>query len=60
MGKNKTKSRADRPKATIRAEDNFIRVTNLCDRRLTALNIPVQLNQCQEKKCVNINCEKTQ
>ena len=27
------------------AEENFIRVTSLCDRRLTALNITAQLNQ---------------
>ena len=48
-GENETKSRAGRPKATTRAEDNFIRVTRLCDRRLTAPNIAAQLNQCREK-----------
>ena len=31
------------------AEDNFIRVTSLGDRRLTAPNITGQLNQCHEK-----------
>ena len=30
-------------------EDNFIRVASLHDRRLTAANINVQLNQCHEK-----------
>ena len=29
-------------------ENNFIRVTNLCDRRLTVPNITAQLNQCCE------------
>ena len=33
------------------AEDNFIRVTSLCDRRLTALNITAQLNQELVKSC---------
>ena len=42
-GQNKTKSRAGRLKET-RAEDNFIRVANLQDRRLTALNIIARLN----------------
>ena len=56
--KNKTKGRAGRPKATTRAEDNFIRVTNLRDRRLTAPNVTAQLNQCREKKNVNIHCEE--
>ena len=32
------------------AEDDFIRVTSLRDRRLTAPNITAQLNQCREKK----------
>ena len=32
------------------AEDNFIRVTNLRDSKLTAPNITVQLDQCCEKK----------
>ena len=31
------------------AENNFIRITSLHDRRLTALNITAQLNQCREK-----------
>ena len=31
------------------AEDNFIRVTCLFDRRLTALNITGKLNQCHER-----------
>lgn len=39
-----------RPKAATRAEDNFIRVTSLRDRSLTAPNITAQLNQCCEKK----------
>ena len=43
MGQNKTKSWAGRPKAT-RAGDNFIRVTNLHNRRLTTSNISAQLN----------------
>ena len=47
-GQNMTESRAGRRKAT-RAEDNFIRVICLHDRRLTAPNITAQLNQCQEK-----------
>ena len=38
----------------IRAEDNFIRVTNLCERRLTAPNITARLNQCRGK-CVTIH-----
>lgn len=38
-----------RPKAATRAEDNFIRVTSLRDRSLTAPNITAQLNQCHEK-----------
>ena len=33
------------------AEDNYIRVNSLCDRRLTAPNITVQLNECCEKMC---------
>ena len=33
------------------AADYFNRVTILCDRRLTAPNITVQLNQCREKMC---------
>ena len=45
IGQNRTKSRAVKPKATTRAEDNFIRVTSLHDRRLTALDITAQLNQ---------------
>ena len=48
-GQNKTKSRTGRPKATTKAEDNFIRVTSFHDRRLTALNITVQQNQYREK-----------
>ena len=47
-GQNKTKSRAWRPKATTKAEENFIRVTSLHDRRLTAPNITASLNQCRE------------
>ena len=47
-GHNLTKIRASRPKAT-RAEDNFKRVINLYDRRLTAPNVTAQLNQCCEK-----------
>ena len=31
------------------AEENFMWVTNLHDRRLTAPNIIAQLNQCREK-----------
>ena len=31
------------------AENNFIRVTSLCDRRLTAPNFTAQMNQCCEK-----------
>ena len=34
----------------IYAEDNFISVTGLCDRQLTAPNITAQLKQCCEKK----------
>ena len=41
------------------AVDNFIRVTNLYDRRLIVPNITAQLNQCHEKKNVNIHGEKT-
>ena len=48
-GQNKTKDRADRPKATPRAEVSFIRVTSLHDRRLTTSNITAQLNQSREK-----------
>ena len=48
-GPHKTKSRSGRPKETTRAEDNFITVTSLRHRRLTASNIPVQLNQCHAK-----------
>ena len=33
------------------AEDNFIRVTSLRGRRLTAPSITTQLNQCREKMC---------
>ena len=41
------------------AEDNFIKVTSLCERRLTVPNITAQLNQCcEKKKCVNIHCEE--
>ena len=41
------------------AEVNFIKVTSLCDRRLTAPNIAAQLNQCRQM-CVNIHfVEKT-
>ena len=47
-GQNKIKSRAGRLKATTGAEDNFIRIISLCDRRLTAPNITAQLNQCRE------------
>ena len=47
MGQNITKTWAGRPKA-IRVKDNFIRVTSLHDRRLTAPNITAQLNQCHE------------
>ena len=39
------------------AEDNFIRITSLHNRRLTAPNITAQLNLCYEKKNVNIHCE---
>ena len=39
------------------AEDNFIRVTSLGDRRLTTPNITAQLNQSCEK-CFNIHCEE--
>ena len=46
-GQNKTKSRTVRPKATIRAEDNFIRVTS--DRILTAPNSTTLLNQSRLK-----------
>ena len=58
MGQNKPKRKASKLKATRRAEDNFIRVTSLHNRRLTAPNIIEQLNQCHEKKCVNIHCEE--
>ena len=33
----------------IFAEDNFIRVTSLRDRKLIARNITIHLNQCREK-----------
>ena len=49
MGQNKTKSRTSKPKATTRPEDNFIRVTSLFDRRLTAPNMTAQLDQYYEK-----------
>ena len=39
------------------AADNFIRVTRLRDRGLTAPNITTQLNYVV-KKCVNIHCEE--
>ena len=42
----KTKSRTGRPKATTKTISSF---NSLCDRRLTASNTTVQLNQCQEK-----------
>ena len=48
IGQNKTKSRDSRLKVTTRAEDNFIRVANLRDRRLTAPDIIEQLNPCHE------------
>ena len=48
-GHSKTKSRAGRLKAIARAEENFIRVTSLRDRRLTAPNITSQLNKRNKK-----------
>ena len=39
------------------AEENFIQVTSLHDRKLTGPNIKAQLNQCHEKR-VNIHCEE--
>ena len=51
MGQNWTKSKSGRRKAATRAEDNSIRITSLCDRRLTAPNITAQLNQCREEMC---------
>ena len=41
----------------IYAEDNFIRVASLRDRRLTAPNINAQLINVV-KKCVNIDYEE--
>ena len=58
MRQKNTKNRAGRPKTTTIAEDNFIKVTSLHDRMLTAPNIIAQLNHVM-KKCVKINDEKT-
>ena len=49
MWQNENKRRAGRPKATAGAEDYFIKITSLHDRRLTTPNITAQLNQCCEK-----------
>jgi hypothetical protein len=34
---------------TTKDEDKFIRIRSLCDRRLTARNINIKLNQCCDK-----------
>ena len=59
INQNKTRSWDGRLKATTRAEVNFIRVTSLHDRRLTAPNITAQLNKhCEKKSTVRIRlCE---
>ena len=48
-GQNKTKSTAGRSNQTKKAEDYFIRVTNLRDRKLSAPIVTAEQNQCREK-----------
>ena len=54
MGQNKTKSQVSRPKATTRAEGNFISVTILHYRGMSAPNITEQLKRFREKICQHL------
>ena len=49
-GGNSDRKRSGRPKATTQTEDKFLRVNNLCDRRLTGQQLQAQLNTGRSKE----------